>query len=476
LVAYSRLSFVNSSVLFSTKKGLISVSGFRGKPISSSVQKSHRSRLEARADNGKDSKDSKEVPRDRIESKAEEKKDVRKTSESSSTSSSSPRAEAPKAQASSSSSSTSAQKSTTSSSSSTTEGSGNVKISQGGVKDTTAVPKFSKDYLSANRVSTLPKIGFERVKEKEYKIIPGRVHAGRFPPDETRNIMEMAYQRIFGNYYIFEAEKEELKTIDSAFQNGRYRVKDYVRALSKSDVFKNKFFYNRPVYNSIELCFRMILGRPCDNYAEFKHKTGIYDSHGFDALIDSFFDDGEYDEAFGFDTVPYNRPYTLGTRNSTAQFAQLLRMSSRPADADYKANERKAFTSSIQTNRFGVQTVPRLLNRMTARRSMGGKPGPVGAPCAGFRMGVEADSNGKVYRLDVTGFTEWTTGAAGAAGITLRSRSGRLYRHSTSMSKGVLSQFRRSNQAYLIPKDKMLERMIQIHQRGGKIVSVAPTS
>ncbi|GJQ10605.1 hypothetical protein GpartN1_g2396.t1 [Galdieria partita] len=472
----SCLSFVNNSILFGTNKnsiGALSTSGFHGRQIDSSIQKTARSRLVfyARADNGKDSKDV-SSSRDKVENKAEEKekKEVRKPSESSTSSSSSPtaRADAPKAQ---SSPVTSSQRSSTS-----TEGSGAVKISQGGVKDNTAVGKFSKDYLSANGVSVLPKIGFERVKEKEYKIIPGRVRAGRFPPDETRNIMEMAYQRIFGNNYIFEAEKGELKTIDSAFQNGRYRVKDYVRALSKSDVFKNKFFYNRPVYNSIELCFRMLLGRPCDSYAELKGKTRIYDSHGFDALIDSFLDDGEYDEAFGYDTVPYNRPYTLGTRNSTAQFAQLLRMSSRAADADYKSNERKAFTSSIQTNRFGVQTVPRLLNRITARRSMGGRPGPVGAPCAGFRMGVEADSDGRVYRLDVTGYTEWTTGAAGAAGITLRSRSGRLYRNSTSMSKGVLSQFRRSNQAYLIPKDKMLERMIQIHQRGGKIVSVVPTS
>lgn len=446
--------------------------GFHGKQLALSIQKSSRSRpvFCARADNGRESKDSKDIPspRDKAENKAEEKKEVRKPSESPSSASSTSAKVESKSQ---SSPTASAQKSSTS-----TEGMGAVKTSQGGMKDNTPVSKFSKDYLSANGVSTLPKIGFERVKEKEYKIIPGRVHAGRFPPDETRNIMEMAYQRIFGNNYIFEAEKKELSTIDSAFQNGRYRVKDYIRALSKSDVFKNKFFYNRPVYNAIELCFRMLLGRPCDNYAELKHKTSIYDSHGFDALLDSFFDSGEYDEAFGYDTVPYNRPYTLGTRNSTAQFAQLLRMSSRAADADYKSNERKAFTSSIQTNRFGVQTVPRLLNRMTARKSMGGRPGPVGAPCAGFRMGVDADRDGKVYRLDVTGFTEWTSGAAGAAGITLRSRSGRLYRSSTSMSKGVLSQFRRSNQAYLIPKDKMLERMIQIHQRGGKIVSVAPTS
>eukprot|EP00871_Galdieria_phlegrea_P002382 jgi/Galph1/3144/GphlegSOOS_G1798.1 len=459
------LLFINSGSLFATTRlnGKLSSakSGFGGLPVVPIARKSTRSKIVARAEESKDSKESKDTPTSRevkAESKSEERKEVRRPME---TSSSAQKAESPRAQ------STINQKSTSSADQT------GVKVSQAGVKDTTPIPKFSKDYLSANGVSTLPRIGFERVKEREYKIIPGRVHAGKFPTDETRAIMEMAYRRVFGNFYLFEADKVELKTIDSAFQNGRYRVKEYIRALAKSDVFRTKFFYNRPVYNSIELCFKMFLGRPCDNYVEFKNKTAIYDSEGFDSLVDSFFDDGEYDEAFGFDKVPYNRPYTLGTRNSTAQFAQLLRVSSRPVDADLQSNERKAYTVSIQTNRFGIQTVPRLLNRIAARRAMGGRPGPVGAPMAGYRMGVGADNEGKVYRLEVTGFTEWTVGAAGAPGIRLRSRTGRLYRHQSSMSAGVLSQYRRSNQAYLVPLNKMLDQMIKIHKRGGKIVGVS---
>ena len=63
-------------------------------------------------------------------------------------------------------------------------------------------------------------------------------------------------------------------------------------------------------------------------------------------------------------------------------------------------------------------------------------------------MGASAE--GKVFRIEVTGYK------------------------SSTVNK--ISRFRRSNQVYLVPFDRLSEEYKRIHQQGGVIASITPVN
>ncbi|MEM9089658.1 MAG: phycobilisome linker polypeptide [Cyanobacteria bacterium P01_F01_bin.53] len=257
--------------------------------------------------------------------------------------------------------------------------------------------------------------------------------------DDREAVISAVYRQVMGNAYVMESER--LAIAESQFKRGEYSVREFVRALAKSDMYRTRFFESCPRYRYIELAFRHLLGRAPHGFEEMKFHSQVLDTEGFEADIDTFIDSEEYQSTFGEDFVPYIRGYKTEACQGMVPFTHLFRM------------VRGASGSSLKSSASGKS--PRLnslvINSVAA---------PIVAPSGGAdgwafsepptsavaRFGSGAGEEGTVYRVEVTA------------------------RRATALSK--VSKFRRANQVYLVPFDKLSQEYKRIHKQGGVIASI----
>ncbi len=124
---------------------------------------------------------------------------------------------------------------------------------------------------------------------------------------EWELLFRTAYRHLFGNAYYYEADRSSVA--ESKLKNGEITVREFVRAVAKSEAYKARFF--TPVYQVrfVELNFKHLLGRAPFNQVEISQHVQTFHKHGYDTEIDSYLDSDEYNEAFGDDTVPYLRGF-----------------------------------------------------------------------------------------------------------------------------------------------------------------------
>nr|YP_009541753.1 phycobilisome core-membrane linker protein [Synarthrophyton chejuense]AYR05762.1 phycobilisome core-membrane linker protein [Synarthrophyton chejuense] len=124
--------------------------------------------------------------------------------------------------------------------------------------------------------------------------------------DEKNNVVKACYRQIFQRD-ISKAYNLSISDLESQVKNGRLSVKEFVRALGKSYLYKKDFF--EPFVNSrvVELAFRHFLGRGPSSLKEFQKYFAVLSSRGLDGLVDSLINSSEYADYFGEETVPYFR-------------------------------------------------------------------------------------------------------------------------------------------------------------------------
>lgn len=261
--------------------------------------------------------------------------------------------------------------------------------------------------------------------------VPGRSQ------EEAETIIRAVYRQVLGNAYVMESER--LAVPESQFKRGELSVREFVRAVAKSELYRSRFFTSCARYRAIELNFRHLLGRPPLDLEEMRAHSTILDTAGFDAEIDSYLDSDEYQNTFGENFVPYIRGYKTEACQSMVQFTHTFQL------------VRGASSSSLKGDLAGKS--PKL-NSLVIQ----GTPTPVISPAADgatfrnppvvarTRHGVDASAGGKVYRIEVTGYR--------------------------AKSFNSVSKFRRSNQVFLVPYDRLSEEYQRIHQQGGVIASV----
>ena len=253
-------------------------------------------------------------------------------------------------------------------------------------------------------------------------------------------IIKAVYRQVLGNAYVMESER--LAVPESQFKLGELTVRDFVRAVAKSDMYRARFFESCPRYRNIELNFRHLLGRAPQSFEEMKAHSAILDTEGFEAEIDSYLDSDEYQTVFGQDFVPYIRGYKTEASNMVG-FTHMFEL------------VRGASSSSLKGSLNGVK--PRL-NSLVINAT----PTPIVSPSSSgavfqtpddstrTRHGVGASSNGKVYRIEVTSY-----------------RSNAVNR---------VSKFRRANKVYMVPYDKLSQEYQRIHKQGGVIACITPVT
>ncbi|ELS02792.1 Phycobilisome Linker polypeptide [Xenococcus sp. PCC 7305] len=141
---------------------------------------------------------------------------------------------------------------------------------------------------------------------------------------EIAIVIRAIYRQILGNAYIMESER--LTVAESLLQGGEISVREFVRWLAKSELYKSRFINNCPRYRSHELNFKHLLGRAPDGYSETLFHSQILDSQGYEADIDSYIDSDEYQNVFGENIVPYYRGHKTQTGKKLLGYTNMFKM------------------------------------------------------------------------------------------------------------------------------------------------------
>ncbi|NEP77710.1 MAG: photosystem I reaction center subunit XII [Okeania sp. SIO3C4] len=261
--------------------------------------------------------------------------------------------------------------------------------------------------------------------------------------EQKETVIRAVYKQVLGNAYVMESER--LTVPESQLKEGAISVREFVRQVGRSDLYRSRFFESCPRYRAIELNFKHFLGRAPDGYDDMKFHSNILDEGSFEADIDSYIDSEEYDSAYGENIVPYYRGYKTQTGKKMVGFTHMFQLLRGASSSDLKGS---LSGKSPALNKYVIQETP-----LAVVPPSGGSDGwsfqdtPLGART---RQGVGASSSGKVYRIEVTAYR--------------------------SKVVNRVSRFRRSNQVFLVPFDRLSQEYQRIHQQGGVISSITPVS
>jgi phycoerythrin-associated linker protein len=123
--------------------------------------------------------------------------------------------------------------------------------------------------------------------------------------EDVQAIIRAAYKQVLGNPHVMDSER--LVTAESQLTDGSISVREFVRAICKSDFYRDRYFESCAPYRFTELNFYHILGRAPESQAEVSEHMRRCVEQGYDADIDSYIDSEEYQQAFGENIVPYAR-------------------------------------------------------------------------------------------------------------------------------------------------------------------------
>nr|QCI07978.1 gbilisome linker polypeptide [Plumaria plumosa] len=130
-------------------------------------------------------------------------------------------------------------------------------------------------------------------------------------------LVTAVYLRVFGRL-IYQEERALLSKYEDQFRNGAISVRDFVRVLAKSSIFRSLYWEPFYICKAIEYIHNRLIGRPTygrqeiNQYFNTVYKKGYYD------MIDQIIESSEYIESFGDNIVPYERyitPFNFALRN-----------------------------------------------------------------------------------------------------------------------------------------------------------------
>ncbi|MFH7242925.1 MAG: phycobilisome rod-core linker polypeptide [Spirulina sp.] len=239
---------------------------------------------------------------------------------------------------------------------------------------------------------------------------------------DVEAVIRAAYRQVFGNQYIMASERNT--SAESLLRQGEISVRDFVRALALSDLYRDKFFLSGPQNRFIELNFKHLLGRAPYDQSEVAYHTDLYNTYGYEAEINSYIDSQEYRESFGYSMVPSYRGHLTQRNQKTVGFTRFFQIY-------------RGYGTSDRTQRGGVRA--KLVSEV-ARNSAS----PVGSGSTGAAIvGLAGGDRGQLYRVRVSQ-------AAVAGGPRVR----------------------RTNTEFLVPYEQLSQRLQQINRIGGRVTQV----
>ena len=167
-------------------------------------------------------------------------------------------------------------------------------------------------------------------------------------------VIRAVYRQVLGNAHVMESER--LTVAESQLKRSELSVREFVRQVAKSDLYRSRFFETCYRYRAIELNFKHLLGRAPDNFDEMRRHSTVLDERGFEADIDTYLDSDEYQTAFGETIVPYYRGYRTQPGQSMLEFTNMLQLlrSASSSDKDLATQNKPQLTRAlIQNSPYG---------------------------------------------------------------------------------------------------------------------------
>ncbi|MEO0455147.1 MAG: phycobilisome rod-core linker polypeptide [Cyanobacteria bacterium P01_A01_bin.114] len=128
-----------------------------------------------------------------------------------------------------------------------------------------------------------------------------------YSESSTLAVINAAYRQVFGRE-VYSGQR--IQAAETKLENGEITLRDFIRLLAKSESFRKTYWAPLYVMKAVEYIHRRLLGRPTYGRQETNKYFDICAKQGFYALVDALIDSQEYVEAFGEDTVPYERYLT----------------------------------------------------------------------------------------------------------------------------------------------------------------------
>lgn len=259
-----------------------------------------------------------------------------------------------------------------------------------------------------------------------------------FSAEDAQTVIRAIYRQVLGNDYLMGSER--LTALESLLTNGQLSVRNFVRALAKSDLYKTKFLYSNFQTRVIELSFKHFLGRAPYDESEVIEHLDRYENEGYDADVDSFIDSDEYDASFGDFIVPYYRGFSTQTGQKMAGFPRMFKLYRGYANSDRSQLGGQASRLAAELGRNSVSAVI--------------------APSGG--------ASGFSYQASDRGVAPQR-----AFGLPMNGTNGRLYRIEVSgISLPRYPKVRRSNTEFIVPYEQLNSTLQRISKLGGKVASV----
>ena len=131
--------------------------------------------------------------------------------------------------------------------------------------------------------------------------------ANIFSSSDMGELIEAAYRQMF--FHAFASDREV--TLESQLRSGNISIRQFVRGLVLSNTYRTSFYDKNSNYRFVEQTVQRVLGRDVYSEREKIAWSAVVMTKGIEGFIDALLDSDEYLEAFGDDTLPYQRRRVL---------------------------------------------------------------------------------------------------------------------------------------------------------------------
>jgi len=237
------------------------------------------------------------------------------------------------------------------------------------------------------------------------------------------SVIAAANRQIFGNDHLMLSER--LTSAESLLASGNISVRDFVRALAQSELYRTKFFTSTPQVRFIELNFKHFLGRAPNDEAEITEHVNRYIEEGYEADINSYIDCDEYQENFGDSIVPYYRGFATHRGQKNVEFNRMFQLYRGYANSDRAQGKNKStwLTEDLAQNSANAIRTPHF------GQALAGNTG---------------DDRGQLYRVCAI-----------------------------QANRGRTTQIRRSVTEYLVSYNQLSATLQRLNQRGSRITQIS---
>lgn len=240
--------------------------------------------------------------------------------------------------------------------------------------------------------------------------------------EEVEVVIRAAYRQVLGNEYLMDVER--LVSAESLLRQGEITVRGFVLAITRSELYREKFFHSNSQTRFIELNYKHLLGRAPEDELEISYHVDLYNSRGYEAEINSYIDSAEYLENFGENVVPYYRGFKSQIGLKNVGFGRIFQLYRGYASSDRAQGQKQGRLTWELAKNIASPIYP------TSTKAL---------------AGISSGSRGETYRIRLT--------------------------QKASPNSTVVRQ---STTELLVPYEQLSSKLQQLNRKGSKVISITP--